>query len=107
MAGLREGSISEEMFRSGHECPFETVSHGLTHKGSQGRGFTTEPIIVKDEVWIGSSAVILQGVTIGRGAVVAAGAVVNRDMPPRTLVGGVPARVLRSLDPDSETDRAG
>ncbi|KAA6212094.1 sugar O-acetyltransferase [Streptomyces albofaciens JCM 4342] len=56
------------------------------------------PIVVEDDVWIGASAVILQGVTIGAGAVVAAGAVVTRDVPARTLVVGVPARVIKAID---------
>ncbi|MFD5699754.1 sugar O-acetyltransferase [Streptomyces lasiicapitis] len=55
------------------------------------------PIVVEDAVWIGASAVILQGVTIGAGAVVAAGAVVTRDVPARTLVAGVPARVIKTI----------
>jgi acetyltransferase-like isoleucine patch superfamily enzyme len=53
------------------------------------------PVVISDHVWIGLRAIILKGVTIGEGAVVAAGAVVTRDVPPRTLVGGVPARVIR------------
>ncbi|MER7774635.1 sugar O-acetyltransferase [Streptomyces sp. NPDC096191] len=56
------------------------------------------PIVIEDDVWIGTSAVILQGVTIGAGAVVAAGAVVSRDVPAGTLVGGVPARVIKTID---------
>ena len=57
------------------------------------------PIIIDDYVWIGTRAVILQGVTIGRGAVVMAGAVVTRDVEPFTVVGGVPAKPIaeRSL----------
>jgi acetyltransferase-like isoleucine patch superfamily enzyme len=55
----------------------------------------TKPIIIGDHVWIGTNAIILKGVTIGDGAVVAAGAVVTRNVPPKTLVGGVPARVIR------------
>lgn len=53
------------------------------------------PIIIGDNVWIGERAIILKGVTIGDGAVIAAGAVVNKDVPPRTLVGGVPAKVIK------------
>jgi len=56
------------------------------------------PIVVEDDVWIGTSAVILQGVTIGAGSVVAAGAVVTHDVPAHTLVAGVPARVLETID---------
>lgn len=52
------------------------------------------PIVIGDDVWIGSGAQVLKGVTIGDGAVVAAGALVSADVPARTLVGGVPARVL-------------
>jgi acetyltransferase-like isoleucine patch superfamily enzyme len=52
-------------------------------------------------VWIGSRATILPGVRIGRGAVVAAGAVVTKDVAPDTMVGGVPARLVRDLDEDS------
>ncbi len=55
------------------------------------------PIIIGDNVWIGSEAIILPGVTIGEGAVVSAGAVVMSDVPPYTLVGGNPARQMRSL----------
>lgn len=55
------------------------------------------PIVVEDDVWIGSHATVLPGVTIGRGAIVAAGAVVTRDVEPLTIVAGVPARLLRSL----------
>jgi acetyltransferase-like isoleucine patch superfamily enzyme len=64
-----------------------------------------EAIIVGDNVWIATRAMILKGVTIGEGAVVAAGAVVTKDVAPYTLVGGVPARVLKYLDdPDEPAD---
>jgi acetyltransferase-like isoleucine patch superfamily enzyme len=58
---------------------------------------TAEPITIEENVWIGAAATILPGVTIGADAVVAAGAVVTHDVPPATLVAGVPARVIREL----------
>jgi acetyltransferase-like isoleucine patch superfamily enzyme len=58
---------------------------------------TAEPIAIDANVWIGAAATVLPGVRIGAGSVVAAGAVVTHDVPPATLVAGVPARVIRSL----------
>ena len=52
------------------------------------------PIRIGDRAWIGPNVIILHSVTIGEGAVVAAGAVVTKDVPPYTLVGGVPAKVI-------------
>jgi serine acetyltransferase len=54
------------------------------------------PVIIGDDVWIGANAVVLPGVTIGDGAVVAAGAVVSRDVAAYSVVGGVPAKLIRS-----------
>jgi acetyltransferase-like isoleucine patch superfamily enzyme len=54
-------------------------------------------VVIGDDVWIGANAVILPGVTIGRHCVVAAGAVVTKDVPDNTVVGGIPAKVLRTL----------
>lgn len=56
---------------------------------------TTKPVRIGNHVWIGMNAVILKGVTIGNGAVIAAGAVVTRDVPERCLAAGVPARVVK------------
>ena len=57
------------------------------------------PVTIGDNVWIGGSVTIIGGVTIGKNAVVAAGSVVIRDVPPDTLVAGNPARVIRKLGP--------
>lgn len=54
-----------------------------------------KPVTIGDNVWIGCNAVILKGITIGDGAVVAAGSVVTKDVPPKTLVGGNPAKILK------------
>jgi acetyltransferase-like isoleucine patch superfamily enzyme len=62
-----------------------------------GSPLVAQPVHIEDQVWIGTRAIVLKGVTIGAGAVVAAGSVVTRDVPPRTMVAGVPARVIRAL----------
>ena len=59
--------------------------------------YTLKPVYIKDDVWICANAIILPGVTIGEGSIVAAGAVVNKDVPPFTLVGGNPARKIREI----------
>jgi len=56
---------------------------------------------IGNDVWIGVKAVVLQGVNIGTGAIVAAGAVVTKDVPPYAIVGGVPAKIIRYRFPDS------
>lgn len=56
-----------------------------------------QPIVLKRNVWIGAGATILPGVTVGENAIVAAGAVVSRDVPANTVVAGVPAKVVKSL----------
>jgi virginiamycin A acetyltransferase len=53
------------------------------------------PLIIEDEVWLGANSMILSGLTIGKGAIVAAGAIVTRDVPPYAIVGGNPARIIR------------
>ena len=58
----------------------------------------TKPIVIEDNVWIGGRAVVLPNVTIGRNAVVGAGAVVTRDVPSNTVVVGNPATVSREID---------
>jgi acetyltransferase-like isoleucine patch superfamily enzyme len=56
---------------------------------------TGKPILIEDRVWLGNRSMVLKGVRVGHDAVVAAGAVVTRDVPPRTVVAGVPAKVVR------------
>lgn len=87
----------EVVFLPGGEHRLDTVStypflaYGFGEVEARGRG----AIVVKDDAWIGLGAKILSGVTIGQGAVVAAGAVVVRDVPPYAIVGGVPAKIIR------------
>lgn len=96
---------------------FVSISSGvkfLLHENHQTETFTTFPlrsvllgkpfpgdmmargsIVIDDEVWIGNGAMLLSGVNVGKGAIIAAGSVVTKDVPPYALVGGVPARVIK------------
>ena len=68
-----------------------------TTKRIDQQGVSTKAVIINDDVWIGANAVVLPGVTIGTHSVVAAGAVVSKDVPPYTIVAGVPAKVIKQL----------
>lgn len=73
-----------------------TTGHPL--EPSQRRAVTLgKPIVIERNVWIAAGATIVGGVTVGENSVVAAGSVVTKDVPPNTLVGGNPARVIRSI----------
>lgn len=62
------------------------------------------PIVIEDDVWVGAAAVVLPGVTIGRGSIVGAGAVVTKDVPADTIVGGVPSRPIRGTSDGNATE---
>lgn len=79
----------------GHNVVLATLNHAMSP--SRRGTMVPAPIRIGKNVWIGSNAAILPGVTIGDGAIVAAGAVVTRDVPENTIVGGVPAKVIRHL----------
>lgn len=87
----------------GHNVVLATVNHDLNPGNNRKNHYA--PITIGNHVWIGSNATILPGVTLGDWAVVAAGAVVTKDVPPYTVVGGVPAKVLRMIK--SESDKEG
>jgi len=69
------------------------------------QGITAQGILIEDDVWLGSNVVVTDGVRIGKGAVVAAGAVVTDDVPENTIVGGVPARIIRKVGESKNLDR--
>lgn len=93
------GIIIEDGSFIGHNVVLATINHDLDPANNRKNHYA--PITIESHVWIGSSATILPGVTIGKWAVVAAGAVVIKDVPPHTVVGGVPARVLKTVTNDS------
>jgi acetyltransferase-like isoleucine patch superfamily enzyme len=68
------------------------------------QGHELQPIVIEDDVWIGSHVAILKGVRLGHGCIVAAGAVVTADVPPFTVVGGVPARPIAMRGGDGTAD---
>ena len=81
-----------------------TASHDANDPGFR---LVNAPVEIEDYVWIGTRAMIMPGVTLGRGAVVAAGAVVTRDVPPLTIVAGVPARAIGERNPEATAYVAG
>lgn len=68
--------------------------HTSITEATKPKGFD-KPVVIEKDVWIGSRVTILMGVTVGRGSTIAAGAVVTKDVPPYSIVGGIPAKVLK------------
>src|SRR6478609_3876194 len=90
------------MVRIGHDVSLLTINHAVGPSYLRaGTSFFAE-IVIEDGAWLASRCTVLPGVTIGAGAIVAAGSVVTRNVPPQTLVAGVPARVVRELAEDAE-----
>ena len=88
----------------GHNVVLATINHDLNPKENRKNHYA--PIKISAHVWIGSNATVLPGVTIGDYAVVAAGAVVTQDVPAMTVVGGVPARVLKTIQEEERYETA-
>ncbi len=84
----------------GHNVVVATINHDLDPKNNRKNHYA--PVIFEDHAWIGSNVTILPGVTIGEWAVVAAGAVVTKDVEPYTVVGGVPAKVIKRIEREAE-----
>lgn len=80
----------------GHNACLLTLNHDFNPDSRA--DMHPSPIYIEDKVWLGSNVTVLPGVTIGEGAIVAAGAVVTRDVSPNTIVGGVPAKFIRNVD---------
>jgi acetyltransferase-like isoleucine patch superfamily enzyme len=87
-------TIEDDVF-IGPKANFITENHPL-EPGNR-KALICKPIVIKRNAWIGAAVTILPGVTIGENAVVAAGAVVAKDVPANTIVGGVPAKIIKSI----------
>lgn len=77
-----------------------TAAHPLQADERNEGWEVAKPVVIEDNVWIGGSAILLPGVTVGRNAVVGAGAVVTRSVPANTVVAGNPAEVIRRVEPE-------
>ncbi|TVM30595.1 acyltransferase [Oceanidesulfovibrio marinus] len=89
----------------GHKVVLATINHGYTREKRHWN--YPAPIVVGQNVWIGSNATVLPGVTIGDNAIVAAGAVVTKDVAPDEIVGGVPAKFIKTVsEAEKESNRS-
>jgi acetyltransferase-like isoleucine patch superfamily enzyme len=101
-------TIGRNVLVAGHSS-INTVSHSADRCDIpiNDQPVVIDPVVIEDDVWIGLNAVILQGVSIGRGTIVGAGAVVNKSIPPWSIAAGVPARVIGRRKGAPEPENAG
>jgi acetyltransferase-like isoleucine patch superfamily enzyme len=92
----RGGITLEDGVLIGPKVNLITTNHPI--KPSERRATISNPIVIKENAWIGAGATILPGVTVGENAVVAAGAVVTADVPANTVVGGIPAKIIKTIN---------
>jgi acetyltransferase-like isoleucine patch superfamily enzyme len=90
------GITIEDRVLIGPQVKLVTENHPLNP--TIRKGLITKPILIKKNAWIGAGATILPGVTIGENAVVAAGAVVSKDVADNTVVGGIPAKFIKNIE---------
>jgi acetyltransferase-like isoleucine patch superfamily enzyme len=91
----RGGIILEDEVLIGPKVNLITTNHPINPE--ERRATISNPIHIKKRAWIGAAATIMPGITIGENSIVAAGAVVTKDVPPNTLVGGVPAKTIKTI----------
>jgi acetyltransferase-like isoleucine patch superfamily enzyme len=93
---LDQGGITiEDDVQVGPKVNLITENHPLDPANR--KALICKPVVIKRNAWIGAAATIMPGVTVGENSVVAAGAVVTRNVPPNTIVGGVPAKIIKSI----------
>ena len=91
-------TIEDDVFIGPH-CVLATEYH--PEEPSERHSLLTRPIVVKRNAWLGANVTVLAGVTIGENSIVAAGAVVTKDVPSRMVVAGAPARIIREIHRDN------
>jgi acetyltransferase-like isoleucine patch superfamily enzyme len=84
----------------GHNVVLATLNHDINPKKRS--SMQPAPIIIGKNVWIGANATVVPGVAIGDGAIIAAGAVVTKDVPANVIVGGVPAKIIKNIETDQD-----
>lgn len=84
----------------GPNTMISTVGHPLSPMGRRRHLGIAKPVVIGDDVWIGGNVTILPGVTIGNNVIIAAGAVVTKDIPDNCIAGGVPAKAIKPLEND-------
>ena len=97
---IANDTVFGEHVMTGPEIIILSYNHGTEIDGTpfNQQGYTSRtPVIVQDNVWIGTRAILLPGVTVGSNSVIGAGAVVTKDVPPFSIVAGNPARIVKSL----------
>ena len=101
-------AIGRNVLVAGHSS-INTVSHSAERCDIpvNDQPVVIDPVVIEDDVWIGLNAVVLQGVTIGHGSIVGAGAVVTKSIPPWSIAVGVPARVIGRRQGAPESENAG
>lgn len=100
LCGCQAEIVIHENVFFGYHVMLLTPQHDVNRVGPERQtAITAKPIHIQKNAWIASGAIILGGVTIGEGSVVAAGAVVDKDVPPFTIVGGVPAKAIGHVHP--------
>ena len=97
--GCSEEIVIGEFCQIASNCSIRDTDHVFDKNTNiMQSGIVTEKVIIEDNVWIASNVVITKGVTIGTGSVVAGGAVVTKDVPPHTVVGGIPAKIIKKIE---------
>jgi len=86
----------------GHEVMVLTTTHEIGGADRRATSLQKKPVTIGSGAWLGARCIILPGVTVGAGAIVAAGAIVTHDVPPNTMVAGMPAQIVKSLGTSSD-----